>query len=181
VTCPACGTPVPSGGGGGKKLIVAVVVAVGCFFLLAIGGIIAAIAIPNFVSAKGRAEQKRTMATMREISVALESFRADEGTYPGGEGADVVVARLAGHGFSGAAVDGWGHALRWRCWEPEGDGCASYELASPGKDGQFQPDDGDGSYSEGPFPATDFDADLVLSDGLFSRWPEGQGRAGTGG
>lgn len=181
-TCPGCGRAVTAPSGDrGTRLIVGAVLAIGCgLVLVAVLGIVAALVIPNFVMAKGRAAQKRTLADMRSLAVALESFRADTGVYPGGDSIEEVAAQLGAHGWtSPTATDAWGHPMRWGCWEPDGDGCASYELVSPGKDGQLQPDDGAGGYTEGAFPSDDFDADIVLHDGMFSRWPEGQGRLGA--
>jgi type II secretory pathway pseudopilin PulG len=180
--CPHCGKPVAAGSGDrGTKVILGVLLGAGCLLVLvAVAGIVAALFIPNFLDALQRAKQKRTLADMRTLAVALESFHADRGAYPGGETIDAVVGQLGGHGWPGKpATDGWGHPLRWGCWESEGDGCVSYELVSPGRDGVFEPTDA--GYDPGAFPANDYDADIVLSDGMFSRWPEGTGRLGAGG
>jgi type II secretory pathway pseudopilin PulG len=179
-SCPACLRPVgASGADKTTKIVVGLVLGAGCLLVgLFVAGIVAAIAIPSFMTAKGRASQKRTMAEMRSIGAALEGFRASAGVYPGGESFAEVAPQLGAHGWAGGTQDGWGHELRWSCWEPDGDGCASYQLVSPGRDGVF--DAGDG-YTEGPLPANDFDSDLVLNDGMFSRWPESEGRMGTAG
>lgn len=50
--------------------------------VVAIIGILAAIAIPNFTSAQTRAKVARAYADMRSISTALESYRVHHGTYP---------------------------------------------------------------------------------------------------
>jgi type II secretory pathway pseudopilin PulG len=181
-TCPGCGRAVGTAPAGNRstKLIVGIVLGAGCLLaLVAIGGIVAAIAVPAFVSAKERAKQAETIADMRRIAVALESFHAQANVYPGGESFAAIAAQLASHGFeAGKTADAWGHPYRWSCWEPDGDGCASYSLVSPGKDGAFETT---GGYQEGPFPLDSFDADIVVSDGMFSRWPEGEGRLATQG
>ena len=50
--------------------------------VVAIIGIIAAIAIPNLLNAIDRGKQKRTMADMRSIGTAVESYAVDNNTYP---------------------------------------------------------------------------------------------------
>jgi general secretion pathway protein G len=49
--------------------------------VVAIVGIIAAIAIPNLLTAMQRSKQKRTMADMRTIAIAWESRAVDMGGY----------------------------------------------------------------------------------------------------
>jgi type II secretion system protein G len=50
--------------------------------VVAIIGILAAIAIPNFLSAQTRANVARTWADMRQVALGLEAYRVDEGEYP---------------------------------------------------------------------------------------------------
>ena len=50
--------------------------------VVAIIGIIAAIAIPNLLNAINRGRQKRTMADMRSIATAVESYAVDNNFYP---------------------------------------------------------------------------------------------------
>src|SRR6187200_3441063 len=50
--------------------------------VVAIIGIIVAIAIPNLLNAIQRAKQKRTMADMRSIGTAAESYSIDYNAYP---------------------------------------------------------------------------------------------------
>ena len=45
--------------------------------VVAIIGIIAAIAIPNLLNAIQRGKQKRTMADMRSIATSIEAFSVD--------------------------------------------------------------------------------------------------------
>ncbi|MEO6327242.1 MAG: prepilin-type N-terminal cleavage/methylation domain-containing protein, partial [Thermoanaerobaculia bacterium] len=48
--------------------------------VVAIIGIIVAIAIPNLLNAIQRAKQKRTMADMRSIGTAIEAYAIDHNT-----------------------------------------------------------------------------------------------------
>jgi len=154
--CNACGTPVPETpatkrGGGGAAVVVIIVVVV--FFVVAFAGIIAAIAIPNFLSAKQRAMQRRTMAEMRRAAMtSVEEYRASHDKLP-----DSIPAQK----------DAWGHDLRYKS-----DG-TSYWIVSAGKDGRFEEDD-PSRYTAGT--TTNFDADLVLQNGEMLRAPAGVGR-----
>ena len=56
--------------------------------VVAIIGIIAAIAIPNLLNAIDRGKQKRTMADLRSIGTAVEAYSIDNNVYP-------VVATMA--------------------------------------------------------------------------------------
>jgi len=50
--------------------------------VVAIIAILAAIAVPNFLEAQVRSKLSRSLADMRSISVALESYAVDRNTYP---------------------------------------------------------------------------------------------------
>lgn len=52
--------------------------------VVAIIGILAAIAVPNFLNAQIRAKVSRTMTDLRSIATALEMYSTDRGTYPEG-------------------------------------------------------------------------------------------------
>jgi type II secretion system protein G len=52
--------------------------------VVAIIGILAAIAVPNFLNAQIRAKVSRTMSDIRSISSALEMYGLDNNTYPEG-------------------------------------------------------------------------------------------------
>jgi type II secretory pathway pseudopilin PulG len=180
--CASCGLPLAAAGQrtnrGGKTALV-VVIAGGCLLAtLFVGGCVAALVIPNFLDALQKAKTKRTIADMRTIADHLESHREQAGTYPVDDGAALQSA-LAARGHQQALSDGWQHPLRYACLAAAAGGCASYELASAGRDGAFEHQPG--QYPKEAFAPNQYDADIVISDGLFSRWPEGQGRLGTGG
>jgi len=52
--------------------------------VVAIIGILAAIAVPNFINAQIRAKVSRTMSDIRSLSTALEMYHTDYGDYPEG-------------------------------------------------------------------------------------------------
>jgi general secretion pathway protein G len=150
---------------------IVIVVVAGFFILIAVIGILAAIAIPNLLTAQHRARQKRTMADIRSIGTALDGYATDNNRYPRANS----VAEL-GPFLSPAYIrevpikDGWGHDLRYQCW-PEQDRCTDYALGSPGKDGAWEHDSVDDYVPD--TKTTDFDADIVWVDGTFVQYPEG--------
>ncbi len=50
--------------------------------VIAIIGILAAIAIPNLLNAVQRGKQKRTMADIKALAVAVEAYHVDNSVYP---------------------------------------------------------------------------------------------------
>ncbi len=50
--------------------------------VVAIIGILAAIAVPNFLNAQTRAKISRVAADQKSLATALEQYRLDNGTYP---------------------------------------------------------------------------------------------------
>lgn len=135
----------------------------------ATAGILAAVAIPNFLEALDRGKQKRTVADVRAAGTVCEAFAVDRNRYPGPTDGWVDLASIAPevepvYIRTLPVVDGWGHALRF--WS---DG-ESYRIVSPGKDGTVEVD---WSVETEGGPTTSFDADIVFADGRFVRWPEG--------
>src|SRR5207249_878495 len=63
--------------------------------VVAIIGILAAIAIPNLLTAMQRARQKRSMADMRTIATAWESYATETNSY---------TAAAAGHALTGSVT-----------------------------------------------------------------------------
>lgn len=146
---------------------------------LLIVGIIAAIAMGNYFNAINRAKQKRTMADMRAVASAWESRAVDVRQY-NAAGAfslpastvdynDLTKMLLPTYVRSMANTDGWGHPLDFRIDQPVGGtiAAAAYAIRSTGRDGQFEGT----SYINAP--TTNFDCDIVYSNGQFLVWPEG--------
>ena len=61
--------------------------------VVAIIGIIAAIAVPQLMNAMDRGRQRRSMADMRNIATAGGTMRVDTGAYP------LVLADLSANGY----------------------------------------------------------------------------------
>jgi type II secretory pathway pseudopilin PulG len=182
--CPRCGNPSngaqrpPAGAKGTNTAMVVVLVVVGGLVVVAIIGILAAIAIPNLLTAQQRAKQKRTMADIRSLGVALESYASDNNEeYPKGAApADLRAVLEPKYIKTVPTVDGWGTALQYTCLKDattQSEKCVGYVIGSAGRDLRFEHD----SLLEtlaGPEKATtNFDCDIVYSTGKFVEYPEG--------
>ncbi|MCP4404426.1 MAG: prepilin-type N-terminal cleavage/methylation domain-containing protein [bacterium] len=111
--------------------------------VVAIIGIIAAIAVPNLLTAIQRSKQKRSMADLRAVGTALGSYQVDYDAYPSFAVTDFVVGeQMPTSYYKGSVQDGWGNEYRYIS---NGE---NYTLCSMGKDGttdgtaDFEPDIG---------------------------------------
>lgn len=151
--------------------------------VVAIIGILAAIAIPNLLTAMQRSKQKRTMADMRAIATAWEARATDMNTY-GAAGATYTFPTTNAVTFNGLLglltptyikslpqKDGWGRLYDFGMDKAIGvtNAAQTYGIRSLGKDGVAE---GSGSYTVGKATSA-FDCDIVYSNGSFIQWPEG--------
>lgn len=179
--CAACGSPtngaprpVLATGGTNAAVIAIAVVFVG-LFAVAIAGILAAIAIPNFLTAIQRSKQKRTMADVRLIGMAVEAYATDTNEYPKARSIEELRPLLEPKYVPKLpAQDGWERGLRYECWPME-ERCTSYAVASGGKDGSFERSS---LQAYPPGTTSHFDCDIVYSGGQFVVYPEGVQSAG---
>lgn len=142
--------------------------------VVAVIGILAAIAVPNLIMALQRAKQKRTMTNIRNIATAWEARAADYSQFnaAGVAGATVLVDTAEVMAIlqptyikSMPQVDGWSRAMRFYLDEDIGAEAATrYVMQSAGRDGIF---------AENPVlgQLTDFDCDIVYSNGSFLAYP----------
>ncbi|HYR28812.1 MAG TPA: prepilin-type N-terminal cleavage/methylation domain-containing protein [Thermoanaerobaculia bacterium] len=141
--------------------------------VVAIIGILAAIAIPNLLTAMQRSRQKRTMADIRSIATAWEARATDVNEYTvAGMSWPDTAPDFIGGSLSGAlqptyiklvpAKDGWGTGFAGGV---TADGQA-YSIESYGKNKVDEDDDQGG-------PTGTFDADIIFSNGTFVQYPEG--------
>jgi len=152
--------------------------------VVAIIGILAAIAIPNMITAMQKAKQKRTMADMVGIARAWEA-RATE-TYGYSAAGAAATYTFPSQPYSATQLtailtptyirsfppnDGWGNAWKFAADAAWGDTSTTraqaYMVASGGRDGTFAGT----SVTEGG--TTDFNCDIVYSGGSFVAYPEG--------
>ncbi len=133
--------------------------------VVAIIGIIAAIAIPNLLNAIQRGKQKRTMADMRAIGTAVESYAVDNNEYPAGGSAVSGISGVLEPRYIAQMVvnDAWNHAYDYTA-SPAGSPQV-YSVESYGKNGEDE-----GVYAGS---TTDFNNDIIFSQGLFVEYPEG--------
>ena len=147
--------------------------------VVAIIGILSAIAIPNLINALQRAKQKRTMVSIRNLATAWEARASDTSKYnaAGIAGASVPVplADLAGeleptYMKVVPRKDGWERDLTCYAEFALGDTevAQRYAITSPGRDGVY-----DTNYTPGLF--TSFDCDIIFANGQFVTFPQGSG------
>jgi type II secretion system protein G len=145
-------------------------------FVVAIIGLLAAIAVPNLLAAINRSRQKRTMADMRTFATAWESRATEVNRYSAAglswpatpDDAELVAAFLAPTYVQTVPTrDGWSHPL-WVGTSADGQ---SYAIKSFGAN---RIDDTPNLTSaDGPISTTRFDCDIIMSNGQFIMYPEG--------
>jgi type II secretion system protein G len=143
--------------------------------VVAIIGILAAIAIPNLLTAMQRSKQKRTMADMRTIATAWEARATDVNRY---NAAGVTFTAVSFTDLNTYLCptyvkklpqnDAWNTAYFYEASQSWGASTAAqeYQITSYGKD----------QVSEGTpkgGATTNFDCDIVYSNGAFLQYAEG--------
>jgi len=128
--------------------------------VVAIIGIIAAIAIPNLLQAIDRGKQKRTMADIRSIATAVEQYSIDHTIYPGVNTIAALPAVVEPMYIQTVPQkDGWGRLFVVDSTSTD------YTLGSGGKDG--------GALNAVGGPTGNFNDAIIFSNGQFYQWPEG--------
>ncbi|GAK51961.1 general secretion pathway protein G [Candidatus Moduliflexus flocculans] len=127
--------------------------------VVAIIGIIAAIAVPNLLTAIQRSKQKRTMADLRAIGTALGSYQVDYNLYPSqasiGNFTNTTIGgstAIAEQYYKGSYMDGWGVTYKY---VSNGNNYTLCSTGKPNDTGGFGNDIGhvDGAmYEAGAFP-----------------------------
>lgn len=142
--------------------------------VIAIIGVLAAIAIPNLLNAIQRAKQKRTVSDMRTLAVAIEAYHVDNSAFPtaacaGGTYTDPgsVLAAASFTHLSPTYIalpplrDGWSNYMVYNV----DNGFSKYNIRSYGRNGVTN--------TVGCGSTTDFNDDILFSNGTFVQWPEG--------
>ena len=183
--CASCGKPALAPGAGpakkgGRGPIIALVLGCGCLGALVVVGIVAAIFIPNFLDALHKGRQRRTMGDLRQVGVALANYATDNDslTYPAAASVGELGPLLVPEYTTVVPTqDAWQHPILYACWQedPASEGCDTFRLASPGRDGLFEHEDLR-DYGGEAFAPTDYDRDLVFAVAGLVQYPEGAGR-----
>jgi general secretion pathway protein G len=146
--------------------------------VVAIIGILAAIAIPNLLTAMQRAKQKRTMADIRTIATAWEARATDVNKYNAAGAITLPAVTLPGGTMttilsptyikSLPPKDGWGNDWKYLSDQSLGGAVAAqqYAIISFGRDGKIE-----GTWAGAS--TTNFDCDIIYSQGGFLQYPEG--------
>jgi general secretion pathway protein G len=142
--------------------------------VIAIIGILAAIAIPNLLNAVQRGKQKRTMSDMRALATAVEAYAVDNNNYPvaacGAGVYTVAGATLTTASFTNLSPtyiaqaplkDGWQHFYTYSLSADS----QAYNIRSLGRNNAVN------AILCGT--TTNFNEDIVYSNGTFLQWPEG--------
>ena len=132
--------------------------------VVAIIGIIAAIAIPNLLSAIQRSKQKRTMSDMRSIGTGLGSYQVDYNGYPKQTIVNAWNYLDPNYIVNPPTKDGWRSQFNFT-YVGAGTYAVSYTLRSYGKNLTA-----DAWKSE---LTKYFDCDIFYNDGQFVGSPEG--------
>lgn len=138
-----------------------IAIVVGLLIGVAMLGIVAAIAIPNLLTAMQRSKQKRTLADLTTISNSVIAYADEHRQLPTAESPAQLLRTLK---VQIPPTDAWE-----REWRYGNDG-ENFWLVSAGKDGLFESDDIE-AYDEQA--TTNFNADIVMINGNFIRYPEG--------
>lgn len=144
--------------------------------IVAIIGILVAIAAVNYRNAIERARQRRAMGDLRSLSTAIEAYALDFGRYPP-PGAFVLPAGLslpsenletARPYLEPTYIRATPLTDGWHSWFAYGANATrtDYVLRSNGRGGAPESAPAYG-------PTTDFACDIILVNGQFVQWPEG--------
>lgn len=142
--------------------------------VVAIIGILAAIAIPNLLTAMQRTRQKRTMADMRTLSTAWEARATDVNSYsaagmtwpaPNALAGSLTTMLTPTYVKKIPIYDGWNVEFSVSSGVVE-----SYAIKSYGAD---KTENTTITSATSGLPTNNFDCDIILAEGQFILYPDG--------
>jgi general secretion pathway protein G len=151
--------------------------------VIAIIGILAAMIIPNLLDALQKAKQKRTVADERIVGTAMFSWMTDEvgAAAAGGAATNVDLTLYPAIALDDLrsllvpvyietvpVLDGWKRPYNYYCNVADPHSRHVLAIASSGADGTSAGP----TYNVGGFDPTDYNQDIVWTDGYFARWPQ---------
>ncbi|MCP5047604.1 MAG: hypothetical protein GY940_10555 [bacterium] len=136
---------------------------------IAVTGIVAAIAVPNLLTALQKGKQKATMGDMKSIAMAIESYIVDNYKAPEGKNLEELKKVLMPFYIKTLPThDAWGHEFHYAYGS---DGKKdSYSVGTGGKDGVFEGWEQEGTYWVRTMK--DFENDIIISNGNFTLGPK---------
>jgi general secretion pathway protein G len=130
-------------------------------------GIVAAIAIPNILTAVQKGKQKATMGDLKSIGTAVQAYVVDKGKAPQGSSLAEIRSQLEPFYIKQLPLkDAWGNDFFYRSGPTEAD----FAIASAGKDGVFK-----GWNQRGFYLVTSinqFANDIIFESGQFTFGPK---------
>jgi type II secretion system protein G len=151
--------------------------------VIAIIGILAAMIIPNLLDAMQKAKQKKTLADERIVGTAMFAWMTDEigaaaagqantsidlSKYPPITTGDLRTLLVPVYIETIPILDGWKTPYDYYCNVDDLHARNVLAVSSGGADGTL---DGPVYDVEG-FDPTDYDQDIIWTDGFFARWPQ---------
>src|SRR5829696_7958362 len=151
--------------------------------VVAIIGIIAALLIPNFLDALQKAKQKRTVADVRNAGTAMFSWLTDQASaaaagaastssFPSGYvaiTADALRLVLVSQYLQEIPeLDGWKNPYDFYLNTEDPLARQVMAIHSYGRDSKKET----GPFTVTGFDPTDYDKDIIWTDGFFVRWPQ---------
>ena len=139
--------------------------------VVAIIGIVAAIAIPNLLTAIQKSKQKATMGDMKSIGTAIEAYIADLSIAPQSGTLPTTTTTWFCPFYIKVmpSADGWGRVVMYAHGTAAGGDGDIYSIASTGRDINF------GGWTQtGDYLCTqlsDFNNDIIFSNGIFTYSP----------
>src|SRR5512134_487410 len=151
--------------------------------VVAIIGILATMIIPNLLDAMQKAKQKRTVADERILGTAMFAWMTDEvgasaaggmatavdlSVYPPITADDLRTLLVPVYVETIPVLDGWKRPYDFFCNVEDPHARNVLAISSDGADGASAGP----TYDVGGFDPTDYDQDIVWTDGYFARWPQ---------
>ncbi len=151
--------------------------------VIAIIGILAAMIIPNLLDAMQKAKQKKTIADERIVGTAMFAWMTDEigaaaagqantsidlSDYPSITTDDLRDLLVPVYIETIPMLDGWKRPYDYFCNVDDLHSRHVLAVSSDGADGSSAGP----VYDVGGFDPTDYDQDIVWTDGFFARWPQ---------
>jgi type II secretion system protein G len=143
--------------------------------VIAIIGIVAAIAIPNLLTALQKGKQKATMGDMKTISGAIEEYMSDNYMAPGNAAAalvqDLEVLLEPFYIRMLPSKDGWGSSLAYQSGAATAPDRDAYSVISYGRNQVLDAiDPANSDYIVNTMAG--FDNDICISNGTFTYKPK---------